>query len=158
MGIGTSIFLIAVGAVLPFAVSVSASGFNINTVGLIVMVVGVIGLLISLFFGSLWTSRRTGAVVEERPVVRDARGLLARCADPQRIAQRTLAPGWERAHPHRRAGARGPQSRRRARRVGLAALACHRCLGPIRRCSAASHAQEQPAPTPHRRPTRQCRL
>jgi hypothetical protein len=67
MGVGTSIFLIAVGAILRFAVS----GFNINTLGLMFMVVGVIGLLISLVFGSLWTWRRTGAVVEERPVVRE---------------------------------------------------------------------------------------
>ena len=67
MGIGTSIFLIALGAILYFAVSVDAEGFSINTVGLILMVVGVIGLLISLFMGSLWSSRRER--VREREVL-----------------------------------------------------------------------------------------
>jgi sulfite exporter TauE/SafE len=72
MGIGTSIFLIALGAVLRFAVTVSTDGFNINTIGLILMVVGVIGLLISLFLMTAWSSRRGGRVVEERrPVMRE---------------------------------------------------------------------------------------
>ncbi len=50
MGIGTSLFLIAVGAILYFAVDAQVSGIEITTVGLILMVVGVLGLLISLFF------------------------------------------------------------------------------------------------------------
>ncbi|HEY2302376.1 MAG TPA: DUF6458 family protein [Acidimicrobiales bacterium] len=54
MGIGTSIFLIAVGAILDFAVSVNTNGFNINTVGLILMIVGAIGLLLSLIFWGSW--------------------------------------------------------------------------------------------------------
>jgi hypothetical protein len=67
MGIGTSIFLIAVGAILYFAVDAEISGLEINTVGLILMVCGGLGLLISLFlFGS---SRRGGTT--ERTVVRD---------------------------------------------------------------------------------------
>ena len=48
MGIGVSIFLMAVGAVLAFAVNVEAEGFNINTVGLILMIVGALGLLASM--------------------------------------------------------------------------------------------------------------
>ena len=67
MGIGTSIFLIAVGAILKFAVTAHVSGIALATVGTILMVVGVIGLLISLFFLASW--RRRGAV-EERPVTR----------------------------------------------------------------------------------------
>lgn len=47
-GIGVSLLLIAVGAILTWAVSVDAEGFNINTIGLILLVVGVVGLLISL--------------------------------------------------------------------------------------------------------------
>ena len=70
MGIGTSLFLIAVGAILYFAVNASISGLSIATVGLILMIVGVIGLLISLFFLSGWR-RRYRAPVEERPVARD---------------------------------------------------------------------------------------
>jgi hypothetical protein len=60
MGIGTSIFLIAVGAILRFAVSVHASGFSIHTIGVILMVVGVIGLLISLLWMTLWAERGAG--------------------------------------------------------------------------------------------------
>ena len=48
MGIGTSIFLIAVGAILRYAVTVTVSGVELQTVGLILMIVGVIGLVISL--------------------------------------------------------------------------------------------------------------
>ena len=54
MGIGTSLFLIAVGAILDFAVTAQARGFNINTVGVILMIVGGAGLLISLFFWNSW--------------------------------------------------------------------------------------------------------
>jgi hypothetical protein len=54
MGIGASIFLIAVGAILTWAVNVSTSGVNINTVGVILMVAGALGLLLSLVFWSSW--------------------------------------------------------------------------------------------------------
>ncbi len=57
MGIGTSIFLIAIGAILRFAVSVQASGFSIHTIGVILMIVGVIGLLISLLWMTIWADR-----------------------------------------------------------------------------------------------------
>jgi hypothetical protein len=66
VGIGTSLFLIAVGAILYFAVDANISGLEISTVGIILMVIGVIGLLISLFMISSW--RRGGA---DRPVTRD---------------------------------------------------------------------------------------
>jgi Domain of unknown function (DUF6458) len=57
MAIGTSILLIAVGAVLRFAVTVSTSGFNIHTVGVILMIVGAVGLLLSLLWMSMWADR-----------------------------------------------------------------------------------------------------
>jgi hypothetical protein len=67
MGIGVSTILIAVGAVLAFAVEVeSAEGFNINTIGIILMVVGAIGLLASMV---IFGPRRGRTVVEERDVV-----------------------------------------------------------------------------------------
>ena len=66
MGIGTSIFLIAIGAILYFAVNADISGLEISTVGLILMVVGVIGLAISLF---LLSGSRRGTT--DRTVVRD---------------------------------------------------------------------------------------
>lgn len=68
MGIGTSIFLIALGAILAFAVTTEVSGIEISTVGVILMVVGVIGLLLSLMI----LGRARGAVVErDRVVERD---------------------------------------------------------------------------------------
>jgi Domain of unknown function (DUF6458) len=70
VGIGTSLFLIAVGAILKFAVTGDVSGIEIPTVGVILMVVGVIGLLISLFWLGEWRSRHR-TVIEDRPVVRD---------------------------------------------------------------------------------------
>ena len=62
--------MIAVGAILAFAVDADISGLEISTVGIILMIVGVIGLLISFFFWGEWRTRRRAAVVE-RPVVRD---------------------------------------------------------------------------------------
>ena len=68
MGIGVSLILIAVGAVLAWAVHASTSGFNIHTVGYILLVVGIIGALISMMFWSSWGGfgggRRT-TVVED---------------------------------------------------------------------------------------------
>lgn len=66
MGIGTSIFLIAVGAILKFAVTASVSGIELATVGVILMVVGALGLLLSLFFYTRATTPRRGTVVRDR--------------------------------------------------------------------------------------------
>jgi Domain of unknown function (DUF6458) len=57
MGIGTSIFLIAAGAILKYAVNAEVSGIEIDTVGLILMIVGIVGLLISLLYITLWADR-----------------------------------------------------------------------------------------------------
>jgi len=65
MGIGTSIFLIAAGAILYFAVNADVSGLEISTVGLILMICGILGLVVSLFL--LRGPRPTA----ERTVVRD---------------------------------------------------------------------------------------
>ena len=56
MYIGSALFLIAVGAVLRWAVSWHASGFNVKLTGLIVFLVGILGLVITL---SLWVTRRS---------------------------------------------------------------------------------------------------
>ena len=78
VGIGFSIFLFVIGAILTFAVEVEASGFNLNTVGIILMVGGLLGLVASMLFWSSfspWSRRRTVAggdtVVEERRIERD---------------------------------------------------------------------------------------
>jgi hypothetical protein len=63
MGLGTSIFLIAVGAVLKYAVTASVAGVKLHTVGLILMVVGGIGLLLSLFW--LVSRPRRGTIVRD---------------------------------------------------------------------------------------------
>lgn len=66
MGIGISVFLMAVGAILAFAVDVTTEGFNLNTVGIILMVVGALGLLTSMVIFGGWNGRRSDVVVEER--------------------------------------------------------------------------------------------
>ncbi|HVR79975.1 MAG TPA: DUF6458 family protein [Acidimicrobiia bacterium] len=48
VGFGGSLFLIALGAILAFAVSVEAEGFNLNTIGIILMVVGALGAILSM--------------------------------------------------------------------------------------------------------------
>ena len=65
MTVGTSLVLIAIGAILRFAVTVSTKGFNIHTVGVILLIIGVIGLILSLFWMSVWSRRRDRAVVAE---------------------------------------------------------------------------------------------
>jgi Domain of unknown function (DUF6458) len=71
MGIGVSIFLIAVGAVLAFAVDAEVSGLDIQVVGWILLVVGAVGILLSLLFWSSWGGwGRRREVVEERPASR----------------------------------------------------------------------------------------
>jgi len=70
MGIGSSLLLLAVGAILAFAIPADISGLDVAVVGWILMAVGVIGLVLSLFFLGEWRSRHR-TVVEERPVVRD---------------------------------------------------------------------------------------
>jgi uncharacterized membrane protein YdjX (TVP38/TMEM64 family) len=67
--LGTSIFLIAVGAILRYAVTTSVSGIEITTVGLILMIVGVVGLLVSLLWMTMWSPRR--GATRERVVERD---------------------------------------------------------------------------------------
>ena len=54
MGLGVGIFLTAIGAILAFAVSASVSGVNIHTVGWILMIVGIAGVVLSLIFWSSW--------------------------------------------------------------------------------------------------------
>ena len=72
MGLGVSLILIAVGAVMAWAVHVSATGFDIHTIGIILLVVGIIGAVLSMIFWSSWagpgyftSSRRT--YVDEGP-------------------------------------------------------------------------------------------
>jgi hypothetical protein len=67
MPLGTPIFLIAVGAILRYAVTASTSGIDLPTVGLILMIVGIVGLLLSILYMTLWSPRRRERVVERDP-------------------------------------------------------------------------------------------
>ncbi len=69
MGIGTSLFLIALGAILAFAVNAELAGLELETIGLILMIVGALGLVISLLF--LLNNRSETVVRRDRPVDRD---------------------------------------------------------------------------------------
>ncbi len=69
MPLGTSIFLIAVGAILRYAVTATVSGISITTVGLILIIVGIVGLVLSLLYMFAFASRR--AVPADRVVERD---------------------------------------------------------------------------------------
>ena len=79
MGIGTSILLIAVGAILRWAVTATVSGIQLQTVGTILLVVGIIGLIISLLWTTIWADRSRPQAYDrsaappptEREVVRD---------------------------------------------------------------------------------------
>jgi hypothetical protein len=69
MPLGTSIFLIAVGAILRYAVTATVLGISITTVGLILMIVGIVGLVLSIFYMIAWSPRRgvpVDRVVERR--------------------------------------------------------------------------------------------
>jgi hypothetical protein len=82
MSLGVSLFLLVVGAILTFAVNVSTSGFDIDVVGIILMIAGALGLLLTVMFWSSfspWRRRRPidtvydrgDRVVEERRIERD---------------------------------------------------------------------------------------
>ena len=69
MGIGVSILLIAVGAILIWAVDVTVSGLDLTTVGWILLIVGAIGALLSMIFWSSWGGvggRRREVVYDDR--------------------------------------------------------------------------------------------
>lgn len=75
MGIGASIFLMALGAILTFATNVSLSGLDLDVVGVVLMLAGAVGLIMTMF---VWGPRRRARViggdeeiVEERRVYDD---------------------------------------------------------------------------------------
>jgi lysylphosphatidylglycerol synthetase-like protein (DUF2156 family) len=71
MTIGTSIVLIAVGAILKYAVTADVSGIELETVGTILMIVGILGLILSLIYTFAWSDaarrRRVPADPYDRP-------------------------------------------------------------------------------------------
>lgn len=73
MGIGASLFLLALGAILAFAVEVDAQGFNLNTIGVILMIVGGLGLVLTMLF---WSDSAPLRRDRERTVVREDRDVV----------------------------------------------------------------------------------
>jgi hypothetical protein len=74
MGIGVSLVLIAAGAILTWAVSAEASGIDLQTVGVILLIVGIVGAILSLIFWSSWGgfgSYHRETVVRDRDVIHD---------------------------------------------------------------------------------------
>jgi hypothetical protein len=69
MGISVSILLIAVGAILTWGVTAEAEGLDVNNIGVILLIVGILGLVLSMIFWSSWGGfRRLAAYVEGGPV------------------------------------------------------------------------------------------
>jgi hypothetical protein len=71
MPLGTSIFLIAVGAILRYAVTATVSGISLSTVGLILMIVGAAGIVLSLLYMVTSSPRRRNGLERERVVEHD---------------------------------------------------------------------------------------
>jgi hypothetical protein len=71
MGISASLVLIAIGAILKWAVTATVSGINLDTVGVVLLIVGAVGLLLSLIFWSSWGgfgARERTTVVRDEPI------------------------------------------------------------------------------------------
>ena len=70
MGLGASLFLIAAGAILIWGVTGEVAGLDVVAIGAILMVIGIIGLILSMIFWSTWGGlggRRRATYVEEGP-------------------------------------------------------------------------------------------
>jgi hypothetical protein len=77
MGVAMSIVMIAAGAILRFAVSVTTTGFNLHTIGLILIILGAVSLVISIMFWSSWGGFGGGAnggYRRQRRVTQDGAG------------------------------------------------------------------------------------
>ncbi len=75
MTVGVSLLLVAAGAILIWGVTGEASGIDVDAIGVILIVVGIIGFVLSLLFWERWgwggpTRRRTAYVEGEAPVQR----------------------------------------------------------------------------------------
>ena len=70
MGLGVSLLLVAAGAILAFAVNAEVSGVDVQAVGWILLIVGIVGAVLSMIFWSSWGGvggRRRATYVEESP-------------------------------------------------------------------------------------------
>jgi len=90
MGIAVSILLIAVGAILTWGVTAKAEGLDVNNIGVILLIVGLLGLVISMIFWSSWGGLRRRATYVEG-------GTMGPAGAPRRratvIEEEDVAPG-----------------------------------------------------------------
>ena len=73
MATGVSLFFLAVGAILTFAIDTTVSGVDLDTIGVILMVIGLLGMLFSLVLWDSWTPRgvrRDDVLIDDEPPVR----------------------------------------------------------------------------------------
>jgi hypothetical protein len=54
MGIVVSLFMIAIGAIMRFAVSAQGTGWNVHTAGMVLLIVGIVGAVLSIVFWTSW--------------------------------------------------------------------------------------------------------
>jgi phosphotransferase system glucose/maltose/N-acetylglucosamine-specific IIC component len=67
MTIGVAVLLVAVGAVLKWAVTAHANGFDIQTAGTIIFIVGLVGLVLALLYNFWWADRASRPVYRNVP-------------------------------------------------------------------------------------------
>ncbi len=90
MGIGVSILLIAAGAVLTWGVTAEVEGLDVSAIGVILMIVGLLGLVLSIIFWQSWGGvRRRSEYVEGGPVRRRTAGTRTRTV----VEEEDVAPG-----------------------------------------------------------------
>lgn len=90
MGIAVSILLIAVGAILTWGVTAEAEGLDVNAIGVILLIVGLLGLILSMIFWSSWGGFRRRTIVDRPGYV------AAPPAAPRRttvVEEEDVAPG-----------------------------------------------------------------
>ena len=92
MSIGVSIFLMVLGAILAFAVKADTPGINVNTLGIILLLVGLVSLLYSLLFWSSWSPWRRRSAVGRRTVVEERPGQVIEERPVEVIEERPIDP------------------------------------------------------------------
>ncbi len=92
MGIGVSILLIAAGAILTWGVTAEAEGLDVNAIGVILLIVGILGLVVSMIFWQSWGGFHSRTAYAEGGPVRRTRA----AAWPRRrtvVEEEEVAPG-----------------------------------------------------------------
>jgi hypothetical protein len=92
MGIGVGIFLITVGAILTFAVDASVAGINLQEVGRVLIVAGVVGLVLFFVFWNRRSTPEAAKMIRQRQVTHDTPSNLDSAPPPPQAAVTPLAP------------------------------------------------------------------